>query len=213
MPLLHKARSVSGNLDETVNAEVSFMNDNEELIRTLTTVHRYDDEQIDAFVNKVKTRSLQKGGYLLKEGQICSFLAFVEKGGLRFYSSTEVDELTLYFFTEHQWATDYESLLSHTPSSNSIQATENTELKIITLDDLHLLLAQFPEFRNIMKVLNKSIITSDHLKSVINTTPDERYKKLLNTYPEWINRFPQMHIASYLGMTKETFSRVKARVK
>jgi hypothetical protein len=62
-------------------------------------------------------------------------------------------------------------------------------------------------------VLNKTIITSAHLKSIIGTTPDERYKKLLHTYPEWINRFPQMHIASYLGMTKETFSRVKARIK
>jgi CRP/FNR family transcriptional regulator, anaerobic regulatory protein len=189
------------------------MENNKEIIKSLTSIHRFNKNQINAFLSKLKDKSLDKGDYLLKEGQCCNFLAFIKKGSLRYHSWTGTDEITLHFFTEQVWTTDYESLLSQKPSLNNLQAAEKTEVKIISLDDLHYLLVQFPDFRNIMKVMDKSIITSSHLKSITITTPDERYIKLLNTYPDWINRFPQMHIASYLGMTKETFSRVKARVK
>jgi CRP-like cAMP-binding protein len=189
------------------------MGENKVLIKSLTEVLQLNKEQINVFLAKCKDYTFNKGDYLQKEGQICNFLAFLEMGSLRYYTLADYDEMTLHFFTENQWITDYESLTTHTPTSNYIQVLEKTRIKIIKLDDIHLLLEQFPTLRNILKVLDKSIITSAHLTSITKASPDERYKRLLNTNPEWINRFPQMHIASYLGMTRETFSRVKARVK
>ena len=189
------------------------MDNKPDIQESLIKAYRFTNEQLNAFDEKLRDRTLAKGDYLLKAGQVCNFLAFVETGSLRFYSWTDSDELTLHFFTEGSWLTDYESLISQTPSENHLQAMETTDVKTIYLDDLHQLLEQYPEFKNIMKVLDKSIITSSHLKSITSSSPDERYRLLLKNHPEWINRFPQMHIASYLGMTKETFSRVKARVR
>lgn len=185
----------------------------DEIKKSILNVHGFTPEQVGLLLEKLTCRTLQKGDHLLKSGQSCSFLAFIEKGSLRYYTWTKNDELTLYFFTEYAWLTDYESLVSQTPSQNYIQALEPTELKIITLDDLHIILEQHPAFRNLLKLLDQTLISSSHLKSVTGSSPDERYQLLLKNHPEWVNRFPQMHIASYLGMTKETFSRVKSRVK
>ena len=185
----------------------------EEIKKTLLKVHRFSDEEVNALIEKTHHKILSKGDFLLKAGQHCRFLAFVQTGSLRFYSKTDANELTLHFFTEYVWLTDYDSLITQQPSDNYLQALERTEVFMITLDDVHLLLEQFPDFRNLLKLLDQSIITAKHLKSISGSTPDERYKLLLQTHPEWVYRFPQMHIASYLGMTKETFSRVKARIK
>lgn len=185
----------------------------DEIKKSLLNIHSFTDEQISVLKNNLTIKLLNKGDYLLRPDQKCSFIAFVNTGSLRYYTWTDNDEQTLHFFSEHNWLTDYEYLISQQPSVNHIQAIEKTELSLLTLTDLHQLLELHPEFRNILKLLDKAIITSKHLSIITNSTPDERYKNLLATNPEWINRFPQQHIASYLGMTKETFSRVKSRVR
>jgi len=140
-------------------------------------------------------------------------VALKNKGSFRFYSLTESEERTLHFFTENNWVADYDSLFSHQPAKNFLQAVEDTEVQIISLVDFHLLMEQHPVFRNLISLINTLVISSSHHIFLTNPSPDDRYKKLLNEHPQWINRFPQMYIASYLGMTKETFSRVKSRIR
>ena len=140
-------------------------------------------------------------------------MAFINKGSIRFYSLTDTEEPTLHFFTENTWVADYESLISQQPTKNFLQAIEATELHIISLDDIHFLMEQYPVFRNLTSLMNQWVIPTSHHISVTNSSPNDRFKKLLEEHPEWINRFPQMYIASYLGMTKETFSRVKSRIR
>ena len=184
-----------------------------EIIKSIRQVHQFNDEQVDAFLAKLKPKTIDKKDFLLKSGQQCCFMAFIQKGSLRFYADTEIDELTIHFFTENNWVADYESFISQQPTKNYLQALEKTELQTITLDDIHILMEQFPSFRNLASLMNKWTIPSAHFASITNSSPDLRYETLLKNNPEWINRFPQMYIASYMGITKETFSRVKARVK
>lgn len=185
----------------------------DELIKSLQSVHRFPDEQVDAFVAKLKYKKLSKKEFLLKPHQKCNFMAFIQKGSLRFYALNESDEHTLHFFTENAWLADYESFISQQPTKNYLQALEETEVLIITLEDIHLLMEHYMPFRNLASLINQWVIPSAHYVAIANASPDDRYKNLLDQYPEWINRFPQMYIASYLGMTKETFSRVKSRVR
>ena len=189
------------------------MNDNSEIKKSLKAIYNFSDEHLDTFVSKLRAKKIEKKEYLLRPSQKCDFMAFINKGCFRFYSLTETEEPTLHFFTENSWVADYESLLSQQPTKNFIQAIESSELLLISLDDIHLLMEQHPVFRNLMSLMNQWVIPSSHHISISNSSPDDRYKKLLNEHPEWIIRFPQMYIASYLGMTKETFSRVKARIK
>ncbi len=184
-----------------------------ELIKSLRQLYNFTDEQVDAFLAKLKPKTIDKKYFLLEAGQQCCFMAFIQKGSLRFYANTETDELTLYFFTENSWVADYESFISQQPTKNYLQALEKTELQTISLDDIHILMEQFPVFRNLASLMKKWTIPSEHFASITSSTPDIRYETLLKNNPEWVNRFPQMYIASYLGITKETFSRVKSRVR
>lgn len=189
------------------------MEDNNEIKESLKTLHNFSKEQIDSFVSKLTIKKIAKKEFLLKPSQKCNFMAFINKGSIRFYSQTEIEEPTLHFFTENDWVADYESLISQQPTNNFLQAIEDTEVQIISIDDIHLLMEQYSVFRTLAGLINKWAIPSSHYISISNYSPDDRYKKLLEEHPEWINRFPQMYIASYLGMTKETFSRVKNRLR
>lgn len=189
------------------------MHGNNELVQSLKRTYDFNPEQVDAFWQKLSIRTLSKNDYLLSAGMRCDFMAFVKTGSIRFYSLSESEDITLHFFTENAWVGDFESFISQQPSKNYLQAMETTSLQVISLDALHDLMDRYPEFRNLASLMQEWLITTTHLKSITTSSPDDRYKLLFKTHPDWINRFPQMHIASYLGMTKETLSRVKSRVK
>lgn len=189
------------------------MDDNNKIRSSIKSIHHFSDEVVDKFIAKLITKEINKREFLLKPPLKCNFMGFITMGSFRFHSLTDMGEQTLHFFTENTWAADYESLISQQPTKNYIQAMEDSEVQIISLDNIHLLMEEHPEFRHLFSLMSRWVITSSHYVSISNASPDDRYKKLLEEHPEWINRFPQMHIASYLGMTKETFSRVKARVK
>ena len=121
-------------------------------------------------------------------------------------------EYSITFFTENRWVTDIESLLSQQPSKNYIEAFEPSTVALITLKDIHELMDDHPNFRMLNALLAHLNIPTSHLASIQTKSPDVRYATLLAEHPDWLNRFPQMHIASYLGMTPETLSRVRARM-
>lgn len=150
--------------------------------------------------------------FLLKRGQISSDLTFIHAGSLRLYAETDRGELTLNFFTENQWAGDLESLVKQQPSQYFIEAMEVSDTHSISLKAVHDLMNLDPCFRMLNSLMGNLTIPSTHLTALNIKSPDERYRQLLAEHPNWINRFPQMHIASYLGMTPETLSRVRARV-
>ncbi len=184
----------------------------DEIKKSLKNLYNFSDIQIEAFVSKLITKRISKKDFLLEPSKTCNFIAFILKGSFRFFSRTDSEEHTLYLYTENNWIADYESLIQQNATNNYIQALEDSELEIISLANIHLLMEEYAVFRNLFVLLNKWVIPSSHYISISQTSPDDRYKKLLIEHPEWVNRFPQMYIASYLGMTKETFSRVKARI-
>jgi CRP-like cAMP-binding protein len=179
---------------------------------SLLKLSPFSKEELSQFADRLTFKKLKKKEYLLRPDQISNALTFINSGSLRFFTDTERGELTITFFTENQWAADIESFLRQQPSGNYIEAMENANIASITLNDIHELMDLYPCFRMLNALLANWVIPTTHLATISTKNPDERYRELLLKHPDWVNRFPQMQIASYLGMTPETLSRVRARV-
>jgi CRP-like cAMP-binding protein len=189
------------------------MTDLFEVKKSLFKVHPFSEEQLSLFTDKLIYKKLRKGDFLLNENEVSNSMAFILSGSLRYAKKKKHGDLTLKFFTENNWVADVESLLTQQPAKNYLEAMEDTAIVSISLIDVHTLMDRHPCFRMLNALMADLTISTSYIATIQAKSPDERYNELLVEHPHWINRFPQMQIASYLGMTPETLSRVKARMK
>jgi CRP-like cAMP-binding protein len=174
----------------------------------------FSEEQINIFCQKIVVRNLSKHALLLQHGHVCDFTAIVVHGSLRLYTKSRQNksEQTLHFFTETDWITEYDCFVSQKPTANFIKALENTEIAVISFSDIHSLIRKDDCFLLLGRLMQQWSISAAHAGNILYQSPDERYKKLQVLHPDWIIRFPQKYIASYLGMTGETLNKVKKRI-
>jgi CRP-like cAMP-binding protein len=171
-------------------------------------------EEIDLIQRFFIPKKFRKRQYFLQEGEVCKHTAFIVKGAMRQYNVSEKgEEHIIKLFIEKAWASDYESVINKTPSIYFIDAWEETVALVIAKTDLVYLLERIPLLLQwIRKLDNNFVIDSDRrISASIRLTADERYFDLEKNYPEFIQRFPQHIIASYLGINRETLSRIRAR--
>ncbi|MBE9586240.1 Crp/Fnr family transcriptional regulator [Mucilaginibacter sp. JRF] len=169
------------------------------------------DEE-DLIKNAFRPKILRKNQYFLQDGDVSKYTGFITKGAMRqYYLNKKGDEVIVNLFIENYWATDRESFFNLKPSAYNIDACEDTELLIITRADLAELMKKIPALVEMIRVMDDrhAIAAQKRLASTINNKAEDRYEELLRSNPQFIQRFPQHQIASYLGITKETLSRLK----
>ncbi len=160
-------------------------------------------------------KKLRKRQYLLQEGDICRHTAFVEKGMLRTFTVDDKgNEPILQFSMEGWWVTDLYSYLTDEPSRYNIEALEDCELLLITKPSWNILLEKVPAFERYFRILiqNNLIATQRRLISSLTESAEEQYTKLVATFPTCLQRVPQHMIASFLGITPETLSRIRSQM-
>lgn len=159
-------------------------------------------------------KKLRKRQYLLQEGDVWKYDAFVSSGCLRTYSVDEKgNEHIIGFSIENWWTGDRESLLSGEPSRFNIDAIEDSELILFTHTNFEMLCREIPAFKQMVdSILNKSFITQQNrINATLSQTAEEKYLNFVKKYPEFARRVPQSMIASYLGITPETLSRIRTQ--
>jgi len=170
-----------------------------------------DDERVLIMQNFTPVR-LRKRQYTLQAGEICRKFAFIVKGAMRMYL---VDDKGLEHIVrlgiEDWWMGDRESFINQVPSRFHIDALEQCDLLCMTLDNAKELEKKVPAFRQMMNKLDERNIMANErrLTAAISFTAEKRYMEFVGCYPELADRFPQHVIASYLGVNKDTLSRVK----
>jgi CRP-like cAMP-binding protein len=172
-------------------------------------------EEEKGFIEVVNTRKIKNKASLLKAGQICRSIYFVNKGCLRiYYTDSDGDEHTVLFCQENWWATDIASFSAQKPSLFSIEAIEDTEIFYVTFDSLEKLYSQIPKFERFFRILTQNGygIQQRRIVSYLSKSAKERYELFQKQYPKLEQRISQKHIASYVGITPVFLSRLRQTV-
>jgi CRP-like cAMP-binding protein len=159
-------------------------------------------------------KKLRKRQYLLQEGEVCKHTAFIVRGAMRQYSVDDKgEEHVIRLYIENWWATDRESLMKQTPSIYFIDTWEDTECLLIKGTAFMDLINRIPTLSEWLRNvdLNFAIASQRRLNAAISLSTEERFHDLEKSYPEFLQRFPQHIIASYLGVNRETLSRIRTR--
>ncbi|MDY0904799.1 Crp/Fnr family transcriptional regulator [Pedobacter sp. CFBP9032] len=157
-------------------------------------------------------KKIRRKQYFLQEGDVCKYSAFIVKGAMRQYSVDEKGvEHVVHIFVENYWASDRESMIMLTPSVFNIDAWEDTEMLIITRAEMLSLMSKIPALVEMIRLMDErnAIANQRRLNSTISSTAERRYEEFASNHPQFIQRFPQHLIASFLGITKETLSRIR----
>lgn len=167
--------------------------------------------ELQPFLDALELRKFGRHEYLLHEGEICRHDHFVIKGGMRQYEFTaDGREHTIYFGFEDWWLADRYSLITQTPSIYNIQALEPTEVLQINQLRLQELFTHIPRLENYFHlVLQQAFATWQSRILLLQKTGEEKYSVFLRDYGHIEQRLSQQHIASYLGITRETLSRIR----
>ena len=157
-------------------------------------------------------KKLRKRQYLLQEGDPAKYVAFVEKGILRSYTVDEKgSEHILQFAFEGWWIGDAYSMLTGEPSPYNIDALEDCELLLLSKSAEDGLLDRVPKMERFFRILmqNHLIALQRRITSSLSRTAEEKYNELVQSCPTIPQRIPQHMMASFLGITPETLSRIR----
>ena len=160
-------------------------------------------------------KKLRKKQYLVQEGDVCKYLAFVEKGILRSYQVDEkgVEHIVQFAF-EGWWISDQLSFLTGEPSLYNIDALEDCELLLLTKQGEEQMMEKIPTMERYFRILlqNNLINTQRRLASSLSHSAEEKYNDLVQSCPTIPQRVPQHMMASFLGITPETLSRIRKQI-
>jgi len=170
------------------------------------------DSEVGLIKNTFVPGKFRKKQYFLQEGQVCKFSAFIVKGAMRQYTVDDKGvEHIVRLLIENWLAVDRESFVMLTPSVYNIDAWKDTDVLIITKAGSIDLFNQIPVLTQWRQRLDEqhAFAAQKRLSASISFSAEKRYADFTNTYPEFLQRFPQHMIASYLGITKESLSRIR----
>lgn len=157
---------------------------------------------------------LSKNEYLVTQGKKCRHLYFLQQGCLRGYYTLEEKEITHWFGFENDFVTSFHSFITEQPSVENIQLLEGCILWSISKEKLNVLLHQFPEIERLVRIVyeNYYIRLEERFINSQFKSAAQRYQHLLEQTPHLIERVPLGCIASYLGISQETLSRIRSRI-
>ncbi|KAA2244712.1 Crp/Fnr family transcriptional regulator [Chitinophaga agrisoli] len=149
---------------------------------------------------------------LLEEGQVCKNIWFIKKGLVRAYYQQDDNEVTSWFMKENDVIISVSSFFDQLPSHEYIKTIERTEVAYISYDKLEAIYGRFLEFNIVGRIITQKYYTlwDKYIRDLRMQTSKERYLTFLQQYPDLVSRVPAEYLASFLGMTASTLSRIKA---
>ncbi|NQD72309.1 Crp/Fnr family transcriptional regulator [Sphingobacterium shayense] len=172
------------------------------------------EEDFEFFLSHFIPKRIGKKRYLLEHGEVCKYFAFILKGTMRkYYIDEKGAEHVVDLYIENWWAGDRESFSMFTPTIYNIDACADCDVLLVSRENILKLCKGFPAFNEFILKLDERnhIATQKRITSTISLSAEKRYIDFATRHPYFLERFPQHIIASYLGITKDTLSRVRKK--
>jgi CRP-like cAMP-binding protein len=176
----------------------------------------FDDTEWDILKAYLDARIFKKKAHFAEHGKVCDAIAFIISGSVRYYHVKEGNEITGYFSFEQEFVSSYKSFLTQESSMTYIQALEDTELIAISYKNMQALL-RHPQMAYKMERFGRLVAEhyiccyEDRIASFIIQTPEERYLNMMKTERAILQRIPQHYVATFLGITPVSLSRIRKR--
>jgi CRP-like cAMP-binding protein len=183
-------------------------------IRTLKQITGFTDSELDVVLNHFVNKNFKKKTVLIETGKVSDEVYFILKGCIRLFCLKEGEELSTYFFTENMFAGTYDSFISRKPTQIAMEALEDTEVLSLSYKSLEKLYEVFPKMNEFIRksIEERFVKLHDLFTSYLLNSPEERYLNLIKERPDLLKRIPQHQIASFLGITPVSLSRIRNRV-
>ena len=167
------------------------------------------------FAGVLYERRIKKGEFLLREGQVCREIYFISRGCIRSYALEDGKEVSIKFFMEGDFAADFESFRFETPSKFIMEAIENSVVYFGKKAEVVPVLGSEPSLNTFVLRSFQDLFfrEMEHSNSFKLLPPEERYLQILEKYPQYVHRLSVTHIASYLGISRKTLTRIRKKLK
>lgn len=180
----------------------------------LLGITQMDDITFNLCIDFLEIKRIKKGDFFIKEGKTCKTITYINEGLFRIYNSKDGIEVNTCFCKENSIASSFESLINKTPSKETIQALENSTIVTLSFDNLQKLYKVSGKWQSLGRLLTeKECLRLSNRNSTLSfETAIEKYKLFLRNEPEINQRISIQNIASYIGVSRETLSRIRKKI-
>ncbi len=206
----HKALKLYGQLIYNTHTSMT----NYDIVNSIKQITGLTESELGIVLSRFDKKDIKKKSIILKADSIAKEVYIILKGCMRLYYEKEGVDISAYFFTENMFAGAYDSFIAQKPSRHFIETLEDCEVLAISYKAFQELFVAFPKMNEfVRKIIDQRFVSLHELfTSYILDSPEERYLHLLKERPDLLNRIPQHQIATFLGITPVSLSRIRNRV-
>jgi CRP-like cAMP-binding protein len=175
----------------------------------------FSDSEMELIMSHFEPMSLPAGEYFVDEGLVCKNIGFIVKGYVRSFYEINDGEVTTMINTKHNIVTAQTSFTLQRPSMQYIQAITNSELLVMSYESMQELYDQIPKWDRLNRIINERVYgyVEGRVVDYLSLSPEARYRKLIDENAKLVKNVPLRYVASMLGITPETLSRIRNKVK
>jgi len=172
------------------------------------------EAELDALQECLTIRHIAKGDFMVKAGQVCQYVSFLNEGLARLYYTVNGKDISIGFVGKGEYTSEYESFLTRRPATQYIGALTDVEVVDLAYDDMQRLYKEYPVFQEFGRKMAEMlfVMLNQRNTALLALTPEERYRNMIVNKPLLLQQVPQYMLASFIGVTPEHLSRIRRKM-